>query len=567
MGLLAVLAPRCAKPTCEASRCTDAGLVDAGRRDGGVTDAGEVDAGLHDTDAGAEDSGARDGGLDDAGWPDAGTLPPSPLPQAESSLEQWLDLDWELTADLPVAMQGNAAGYVGGDFIVAGGHNQRDAVPGKDPAAFLGGFHSRAFFSAVDGGQWLGLPDLPGPPRQGMAVASSDDALFVLGGFNDDGSTTDAWRLSKDGGTWRWAALPPLPTGLTEAGAAVLGGALYLVGGGDYGPPTFAALTERARDGGFPRLGARLWKLELAAPSAWQELDSLPGTPRSNAAVAAVGGRLVVFGGTAFATAAAVSSPRNCNVADSWAYTPATNQWTRLRDTPTTLGLYPRGQLTWRDRYVLLPGGYDFGCLAFPDGGANFGVQRGRGVQTFPRFGTYNDVLVYDAQADSFGRASHLPQGNVGPVTVVRGDVLWLTGGEIGRTFWGGRFFPNQPDLSARARISFHRAGHESFVPLGILYTCFVPDGGANVCEPLASASWPGAGSIDGRDFDVLGTCQPDAGPVMVFGPGAAASASASCDGGFFSRSLHYAGQRGAQSVAVEQQGRRAQNLSLFFEL
>ena len=85
-------------------------------------------------------------------------------------------------------------------------------------------------------GHWM--TGAPAPTaRTEVAVAALDGLIYVVGGFEQASS----WRSLQssastkvevyDPVTNRWSSRPDLPMGLHHAGAAVLDGALYVVGG------------------------------------------------------------------------------------------------------------------------------------------------------------------------------------------------------------------------------------------------------------------------------------------------------------------------------------------------
>src|SRR5207245_11599377 len=79
------------------------------------------------------------------------------------------------------------------------------------------------------GYRWLRGADLPTPRAETAAVLVGNEA-YVLGGFDANGmasakvevynTTSDAWRTAS-----------PLPVALHHAGAAVVNGRIYIVGG------------------------------------------------------------------------------------------------------------------------------------------------------------------------------------------------------------------------------------------------------------------------------------------------------------------------------------------------
>jgi non-specific serine/threonine protein kinase len=99
----------------------------------------------------------------------------------------------------------------------------------------------------------------------------------------------------------RWRKLPPLPAARAAAGAAIVAGKLYVVGG-------FA--------------GERLARQTLVLDLRTRRWSSAPGpTPRDHLGVAAVGGRIYAVGGEK-------SEPgRELDLVESWA--PGERRWRR----------------------------------------------------------------------------------------------------------------------------------------------------------------------------------------------------------------------------------------------
>ena len=65
----------------------------------------------------------------------------------------------------------------------------------------------------------------------------------------------------------------------------------------------------------------------------------------------------------------------------------------------------------------------------------------------------FNDVFVYDTQTDYFGRADALPINNNAPMAVVRGETIYLLGGETGGGWIEGEYYGHHPDLLLMGRI------------------------------------------------------------------------------------------------------------------
>ena len=99
-----------------------------------------------------------------------------------------------------------------------------------------------------------------------------------------------------------------------------------------------------------------------------------------------------------------------------------------------------------------MPGGYQYGAVLNPDGTTR--PPYGKPSTHNPKSGLCNDVFVYDTQTDNFGSADKLPIDNNLPMTVVRGDQIYLIGGETGGGVVAGEYYGHHPDLLLIGRIT-----------------------------------------------------------------------------------------------------------------
>jgi hypothetical protein len=67
--------------------------------------------------------------------------------------------------------------------------------------------------------------------------------------------------------------------------------------------------------------------------------------------------------------------------------------------------------------------------------------------------GLFNDVFVYDIEGNTFGTADKMPIDNAAPMSVVRGDKIYLLGGETGGGVVEGEYYGHHPDLLLIGRI------------------------------------------------------------------------------------------------------------------
>lgn len=139
-------------------------------------------------------------------------------------------------------------------------------------------------------GEWESLAQ--GPALQGLALVAHGGKLYRLGGFtarNAAGEKHDLWSQDSvacyDPQVRAWQELPPLPEPRSSFDAAVLGDALYVVGGWQLRGEADSVWHSTA------------WKLDLSrSDRKWEALPSPPFQRRA-LAVAACQGRIYVIGG------------------------------------------------------------------------------------------------------------------------------------------------------------------------------------------------------------------------------------------------------------------------------
>jgi N-acetylneuraminic acid mutarotase len=380
--------------------------------------------------------------------------PPAP----QRTVETMLRIDWSRGPNLPQGLQDSDGGFIGTSLVSACGfcsgglpEDQR-RKPGRYPRGFLQ--KAWALDVAAADSRWTALPPFPGAARQGLAAVLVGDRLCFWGGFSysEPFCYRDGWQLSSRGGRWSWQPLPSLPWPLAACGLCAVGPRIYAFGGADYdGVKGF--FTECDRAGRHPRLGARLLALDLHAPApAWQRLPDCPGTPRFVHAVQAVGGRILVIGGATGDVVRDGKAYGYCTVVDNWTFDPQAASWIRLRDLPVSSGNFPKStNLVYADRYVILPGGHQYAWVANPDG--TLRPRYGKASQKRPESGLHNDVFVYDVKSGLYGKADALPIDNNLPMSVVRGDRIYLVGGETGGGVVEGEYYGHHPDLLLVGRI------------------------------------------------------------------------------------------------------------------
>lgn len=165
---------------------------------------------------------------------------------------------------------------------------------------------------------WTSATALPTPQAEAVGLTHAGRLHLVTGRSPREGANGQ-WRDQQDVATHqvldggRWETARPCPMARNSAAGAVLDGALWIAGG-------------RTVDGGGT---GRLDRYDLAADR-WDTLAPIPVSPASGRqvggglAMAALGGRLVAFGGEWFDRGA----PGGGGVfAETWIYEPAGDVW------------------------------------------------------------------------------------------------------------------------------------------------------------------------------------------------------------------------------------------------
>ncbi|MBX3433409.1 MAG: hypothetical protein KF847_08825 [Pirellulales bacterium] len=213
----------------------------------------------------------------------------------------------------PVASFGGAVS--GGRLYVYSGHTGEEHAHSRDN---LSGKFLRIKLSSDGDSSWEDLP--MGTPLQGLPLVAHRGKLYRVGGLSfrnaaeeeEDMHSVDEFAAF-DPRAKSWTELPPLPEARSSHDAAVVGDALYVVGGW--------TLSGSSPGNWLPTA----WAYHLTrAGAAWEALPSPPFKRRALAA-AAWDGKLAAIGG--MDDAGKVS--RRCDLFD-----PVSGQWTRLPDLP-----------------------------------------------------------------------------------------------------------------------------------------------------------------------------------------------------------------------------------------
>ena len=197
-------------------------------------------------------------------------------------------------------------------------------------------------------GLWFVTTPMPSA-RQEISTAVLNGRIFVIGGYNSSGNSTDTVEVF-DPTNSQWSSAAPLPIVTNHNAAAVAAGKLYALGGTSnrvfvYDPqqntwtdvapmrfqhgntPAVAVINDHLYvAGGTDAAGATINELEVYDPvaNAWTRLAAM-NVPRNHTAGGAINGKFYVVGGRGSAEAA--------NALE--VYDPQTNTWLRLAAMPT----------------------------------------------------------------------------------------------------------------------------------------------------------------------------------------------------------------------------------------
>ena len=331
----------------------------------------------------------------------------------------------------------DAATAVGPDAADAGGAaDARDAAspPDADAPDAAAPDAAAPDASADDAGpSWRACPPLPGGPRQETAVVAVDGEVWVLGGFDRARRVVDRVEVF-DVARGAWRAGPTLPVPLHHAQAAVVDGAIFVLGfltGADFRPDPRGLVLERgasawrsvaalpngtARGGGIAvthrgqiwvlgglRLGA-VDDVTIYDPARDAHVAGprLPA-PRDHLGAGVVGGRLVVVGGR--------RGRIESHAPTTWSLDDAAQAWVDAAPLPTSRGGFASAVLG--DALVVVGG----------EGNAN----DARGV--------FDVVEAYDGVAGAWRSAPPLPRGIHGPGAAAVGPWLLVPGGADAQAF------------------------------------------------------------------------------------------------------------------------------------
>jgi N-acetylneuraminic acid mutarotase len=217
----------------------------------------------------------------------------------------------------------------------------------------------------TDGGVWQELAPMP-TARQELATAVLNGKIYVIGGYDKDGNSTDTVEVYNPN-TNTWASAHPIPTAQNHNSAAVAAGQLYSFGGASNRTYVYDPLGD-----------------------SWSEVAMMNYGHASTPAVGVINNKIYVAGGVG-------GGNNRLEV-----YDPVTNTWTERA--PMSV---PRNHCG---------GGVIDGKLY---------VVGGRDTPQSP-----TALEVYDPQSNAWAALSPMPTGRSGiGVGAVNGE-LWVFGGE-----------------------------------------------------------------------------------------------------------------------------------------
>jgi N-acetylneuraminic acid mutarotase len=272
---------------------------------------------------------------------------------------------------------------------------------------------------------WFRGANMP-TPRTDFTGAVLNGKVYIIGGFNNEGKTTDIVEFY-DPETDSWGTAQHLPERLNHAAAASYNGKLYVIGGyrDGYGPkyasdklfvydpladiwqkgapmPTAkGALTANFINGTLYAIGG-VDKSGVTGSNfayypngnSWTEKKPMP-TAREHLASAVVDGKLYVVGGRV--------ETLESNLDVNEAYDPIKNNWTVLEPMPTKRGGLAAASSPLNGNI------YVFG-----------GEERG---------GTFSNNEKYDPRTDKWTEEISMPTARHGLTAVQNNDKIYVIGG------------------------------------------------------------------------------------------------------------------------------------------
>ena len=304
-------------------------------------------------------------------------------------------LEWADLPPLPVAVSGQFAGVHGEALIVAGGAS-------FEVSPWQGGekeWHNGIWVLLPEATEWVDAGTLPHALAYG-ASASTANGVIIAGGSDGARHYRETWRLQWDGERVSLNPLAPLPGPTAYCGGALLDGSLY-VAGGQEAPQTTTALSS-------------LWKLDTAAPDAWEVLEPIPGPGRILPVVAAQAGSLYVISGASLAPDNDGAAARTY-LRDGHRYAPGAG-WSPTATAPHPVVAAPAH--AYGQSHVLVFGG---------DDGTHYAETAALG-DDHPGFA--NDILAYHTITDSWAQYGTIANPVVTTTAVEWQGRIVIPGGE-----------------------------------------------------------------------------------------------------------------------------------------
>jgi N-acetylneuraminic acid mutarotase len=277
---------------------------------------------------------------------------------------------------------GGAAGFLDGDFVVAGG-----TTWDGDTKLWL----KDVQIYAPTQNTWRSGPALPVPLAYAPFVSSAD-GLEIFGGTDGRQVHRESWKLDRSKSAWH--STGALAADALLGRAARIGDSVFILGG----CPDVVDLAGCSDS---------VWRRDASGP--WRRVSSLPGGALALTAIAVARNRIFVFGGCSMPAGGAL-----VNRSAAYSYDPQTNVWATLRELPTA----NRGAsaVAIDDRSIMIFGGFTASAEEAAGKSATFGFSA--------------QVLVYDIANNSYKPVTPLPAPLLGVEFVMSGRTLYGAGGE-----------------------------------------------------------------------------------------------------------------------------------------
>ena len=306
--------------------------------------------------------------------------------------------EWQAIEPLP-DLEGFAGSYAGVShdaLLVAGGANFPDKKPAQGGTKV---WYDRVFVLESPAGKWKSVGKLPRPLGYGVSV-SYRESVVCVGGSDSQQHYADVFQLQWHQGELRTTKLPSFPHPIANACGAIVGDALYVVGG-QMEPTSSQALTAT-------------WRLNLSSKeSTWQAMPDLPASGRILAVAAASADRLWVAGGAALHSDTSGKVARTYLV-DAYCFDEA-NGWQRITNLPHAVTAAASPAPSFANGFYVLGG----------DDGTQVGIDIAR------HQGFSNRILHYDSRQARWTDQGEIPAPRV-TLPCVRWNEAWvLPSGEM----------------------------------------------------------------------------------------------------------------------------------------